>query len=166
MNLQQSLWEGKKNRHFPRSQTGRSAAFRASVKSWKGRTGHWPVPPGDPPDGMERGVPVDPLAKVSPVLRLFRSASRRSERAGRPFYPVHNGRYESWAWVARATGPCRPATRRTEWRGAVPLILSPKCRLSSGSSGRRVADRNGRVARSTHFTMTAMDRGYCNTRTR
>ena len=39
---------------------------------------------GDPPDGMERGGSVDPLAKVSPVLRLFRSASRRSERAGRP----------------------------------------------------------------------------------
>ena len=73
--------------HCPRSQPGRRAAFRASVKSRKGSTGHWPVPSGDSPDGMERGVPVEIQAKVSPVVKLFRSASRRSERAGRP-YPV------------------------------------------------------------------------------
>jgi hypothetical protein len=33
---------------------------------------------------MERGVPVEIQAKVSPVVKLFRSASRRPERAGRP----------------------------------------------------------------------------------
>jgi hypothetical protein len=44
---------------------------------------------GDPPDGMERGVPVEIQAKVSSVIQLFRSAGRRPERAGRPFHPFY-----------------------------------------------------------------------------
>jgi hypothetical protein len=52
-----------------------------------GSTGHWPVPPGDPPDGTEAGVELEIQAKVSSVAQLFRSASRRPERAGRPFHP-------------------------------------------------------------------------------
>jgi hypothetical protein len=46
-----------------------------------GSTGHWPVPPGDPPDGTEAGVELEIQAKVSSVAQLFRSASRRPERA-------------------------------------------------------------------------------------
>jgi hypothetical protein len=52
-----------------------------------GGTGQWPVPSGDPPDGTETGVQIEIQAKVSSVVQLFRSASRRPERAGRPFYP-------------------------------------------------------------------------------
>jgi hypothetical protein len=36
---------------------------------------------GDPPDGMEKGVPVEIQANVPSVVQLFRSASRRPERA-------------------------------------------------------------------------------------
>jgi hypothetical protein len=50
-------------------------------------TGHWPVLAGDPPDGTEAGVELEIQAKVSSVAQLFRSASRRPERAGRPFHP-------------------------------------------------------------------------------
>jgi hypothetical protein len=53
-----------------------------------------------------------------------------------------------FVWVAQATGLCRPATRRTEWRASK---FDRGCILlgASHNSGRRVADRNGRVARST-----------------
>jgi hypothetical protein len=60
-----------------------------------GGTGHWAVPSGDSPDGMERGVPVGIQAKVFSVVQIFRSASRRPERAGRPFHPVPGAKIRS-----------------------------------------------------------------------
>jgi hypothetical protein len=59
--------------------------------------------------------------------------------------------FERNVWVAQATGLCRPATRRTEWKKANFLCLRSGALWMSNHSGRRVADRNGRVARSTHF---------------
>jgi len=54
-------------------------------------------------------------------------------------------------WVARATRPSPWATGPTEWGGA--LISYDGCILfvNLTHSGRRVADRDGQVARSTHF---------------
>jgi hypothetical protein len=54
-------------------------------------------------------------------------------------------------WVAQATGLCRPATRRAEWEKANFLRWRHFALWASNDSGRRVADRNGRVARSTYF---------------
>lgn len=53
--------------------------------------------------------------------------------------------------VAQATGLCHPATRRTEWEKANFLCLQPDILWASNHSGRRVAHRNGQVARSTPF---------------
>ena len=51
--------------------------------------------------------------------------------------------------VAQATGLCRSATRRTEWRGR---FIAGSSRHQSAPSHfvRQVAERDGRVARSTH----------------
>jgi hypothetical protein len=42
---------------------------------------------GDSPDGMEMRLPFENQAKMSWIVQPFRSASRRPERAGRPFHP-------------------------------------------------------------------------------
>ena len=115
------------------------------------------------PNRVHGGSPSGP-----PVLRTGRSRSvalhpallRRSygsiphdsspHRSGLP--PLHLPAFSGA--LARATGPSRPATRRTERKRASNSTSRPKCRQSRSSSGRRVADRNGRVARSTHFSRT------------
>ena len=51
--------------------------------------------------------------------------------------------------VAQATGLCRPATRRAERERASNTELRPKHCRTPHTSGRRVANRNGWVARST-----------------
>jgi hypothetical protein len=62
-----------------------------------------------------------------------------------------NGAFSNSDWVAQATGLCRPATRRTEWEKVNFQCLRLGVLQMSNHSGRRVADRNGRVARSTRF---------------
>jgi hypothetical protein len=56
--------------------------------------------------------------------------------------------------VAQATGLCRPATRRAERLWRIYPIKPAVSTEPSRCSGRRVADRHGRVARATHFSNT------------
>src|SRR5437867_2856787 len=58
---------------------------------------------------------------------------------------------ENGLLVAQATRLCRPATRRTERERQFEPIGTAYSILCPRSSGRRVADRSGRVARATHF---------------
>src|SRR5437773_10512600 len=53
--------------------------------------------------------------------------------------------------VAQATRLCRPATRRTERERQFEPMGTTFPYVARGSSGRRVADRGGRVGRATHF---------------
>src|SRR5881397_2957874 len=75
----------------------------------------------------------------------FRSAGRRPARAGRPCYPFFKHALRAWpeiAWVAQATGLCRPATRRTEWGGRRQRMTTTYCAVqpcSFRSAGRRPA---------------------------
>jgi hypothetical protein len=70
------------------------------------------------------------------ILKKIRQIEIRTNRSG-------------LVWVAQATGLCRPATRRTEWR-RMPKTIRPLNFFESFlTSVRRVAEQNGRVARST-----------------
>jgi len=72
----------------------------------------------------------------------------------REFFWLRLGRsesvFEKSLLVAQATRLCRRATRRTEWQQPFePMGTAFSYALRS--SGRRVADRSGRVARATYF---------------
>ena len=60
--------------------------------------------------------------------------------------------------VAQATRQFRPATRRTELEQRFELMGRPFLKVAVRSSGRRVADRGGRVARVTCFSNTLSER--------
>jgi hypothetical protein len=78
------------------------------------------------------------------ILKIIRQIELRTSRIG-------------LVWVAQATGLCRPATRRTEWWCAAKLTHRRTLLEASSTFGRRVADRNGRVARSTlHILSVAL----------
>src|SRR6266498_1302926 len=82
------------------------------------------------------------------MLPAWQRSPTRMRRIGRAAFIARGCPKRDW--VAEATGLCRPATRRTERGRASNMNWAPKgVRLPDGS-GRRVADRNGRVARSTH----------------
>ena len=53
--------------------------------------------------------------------------------------------------VTQATRLCRPATRRTGRERPFEPMGAAFRNVARNSSGRRVADRGGRVARATHF---------------
>ena len=59
--------------------------FAAAWQDWLGSTGHWPVPAGDPPDGTGEAQLFS--ERENSCVPLFRAASRRSARAGRPCHP-------------------------------------------------------------------------------
>ena len=63
------------DRCIPNLSVSERAVQSLCEKSGMGGTGHWPVPSGDPPDGLHRGFLETPAQLPTP-LPLFRSASR------------------------------------------------------------------------------------------
>src|ERR1039457_1461315 len=80
---------------------------------------------GDPPDGTEGGVTLEIQATVSPVVKLFRSASRRPERAGRPFHPFQ--RQPLNAVSSRAVSRCAQRGQDVFYRLYFEGGLAPDC---------------------------------------
>ena len=69
----------------------------------------------------------------------------------------YQGVFSKWFGVAQVTGLGRPATRRTERRDAFSRDDALAKPGASGHSGWRVANRDGRVARSTHYENTPLN---------
>src|SRR5213594_3392616 len=90
-----------------------AGAFHSVSGHWiLGSTGHWPVPSGDSPDGMGRTPPTNDEDLLRGAALLIPVGGSPTGTGGSPVLPFFKHALRAWpeiAWVAQATGLCRPA---------------------------------------------------------